>query len=157
MTGQLEEFIGSARWFGGKGREFAISDVRRLPWLEQAAEESDVRTRVELVHVDYGDGGRELYQVPMAYYSAPQDRLAHARIGEWDDEELGRVHVYDALQDRFAASCWLEAFIAAGEGQHAIGNLVFHRLPGHDLDPQAMSALLSAEQSNSSVAFGEDS
>ena len=36
------------------------------------------------------------------------------------------------------------------------GPLEFHRLPGHDLDLEAHSTLFSGEQSNSSVAFGED-
>ena len=35
--------------------------------------------------------------------------------------------------------------------------MTFHRLPGHDLDLEAHSTLFSGEQSNSSVAFGEDS
>ncbi len=39
----------------------------------------------------------------------------------------------------------------------AHGDLTFHRLPGHDLDLDTHSTLFSGEQSNSSVAFGEDS
>jgi maltokinase len=38
-----------------------------------------------------------------------------------------------------------------------VGNLTFYRLPGHDLDLDSHSTLFSGEQSNSSVAFGEDS
>ena len=30
----LKSFIVSARWFGGKGREFEVTDVRRLGWVE---------------------------------------------------------------------------------------------------------------------------
>ncbi len=158
MNGELEEYIGSARWFGGKGRAFTIGTVDRLPWLETsgATDEIEPHVRIELVRVDYVDGDSEYYQVPMAYYPFAQDRLAHAHIGEWDDEELGRVHVYDALHDRVATACWLRDFVSAAKGEHQVGHLVFHRLSGHDLDPEAMGALLSAEQSNSSVAFAED-
>ena len=39
----------------------------------------------------------------------------------------------------------------------ATDNLAFHRLPGHELDLTTHSTLFSGEQSNSSVAFGEDS
>ena len=155
MNGELEEFIGSARWFGGKGRPFGIGEVHRLPWLEPG--ESGIRVRIELVRVDYEDGARELYQVPMVYYDVPQERLAHARIGEWEDDELGVVHVYDAMHDRHATALWLHAFAAADGGQHRAGDLVFHRLPGHELDGEAPSTLFSGEQSNSSLAFGEDS
>ena len=35
--------------------------------------------------------------------------------------------------------------------------LEFHRLPGHDLDTEVHSTLFSGEQSNSSLAFGDDS
>ena len=154
MNGELEEYIGSARWFGGKGRPFSCGEVHRLPWLE--AGESGIRVRIELVTVDYDDGASELYQVPMVYYDEPQERLAHARIGEWDDAELGRVHVYDAMHDRNATALWLQAFARANGGPHRTGDLVFHRLPGHELDTEAQSALFSGEQSNSSLAFGED-
>ena len=37
MTAPLEAlttFIESARWFGGKGRPFEVTDVRRLGWVE---------------------------------------------------------------------------------------------------------------------------
>ena len=58
-------------------------------------------------------------------------------------------------------ACWLRSFDRAG-GEPG-GNLVdeasslaFHRLPGHDLDLESHSTLFSGEQSNSSVAFGED-
>ncbi len=37
------------------------------------------------------------------------------------------------------------------------GDLHFERIPGHELDLTTHSTLLSGEQSNSSVAFGEDS
>src|SRR3546814_3115327 len=37
------------------------------------------------------------------------------------------------------------------------GALAFHRLPGRQLDTSAVSSPFTGEQSNSSVAFGEDS
>jgi maltokinase len=67
------------------------------------------------------------------------------------------VHAYDALHDRDAMALWQRAFAAAeAEGILESGGLRFHRLPGHDLDLDAHSTLFSGEQSNSSVAFGED-
>ena len=72
--------------------------------------------------------------------------------GVWHDEDFGTSHVYDALHDRDAMACWLRSFDAQPEGP-----LEFRRLPGHDLDLETHSTLFSGEQSNSSVAFGEDS
>jgi maltokinase len=48
---------------------------------------------------------------------------------------------------------FLEAFDAATE----LKGIRFHRLPGHDLDTSTHSSLFGGEQSNSSLAFGEDS
>ncbi|HET6626502.1 MAG TPA: hypothetical protein VFG63_08925 [Nocardioidaceae bacterium] len=151
MTNHLEQFIGSARWFGGKGRRFTVGEVRRLRWLGEG--EGGVRPRIELATIEYDDGDTDLYQLPLAYYTEPQERLEHALVGQWDDDELGEVFVYDALQDRHATALWLQAFAE----RRVDGELAFHRLEGYELDTEAPSSLFSGEQSNSSVRFGEDS
>ena len=155
MKTSFEQFIGSARWFGGKGREFEVTDVRRLGWLNRSATggTEDAWVRIELATVTYADGGSELYQLPLAYYAGPEERLEHARVGSWEDDELGEVYVYDALADRHATAHWLRRF---AEGT-VDDELVFHRVEGHELDLEAPSSLFAGEQSNSSVRFGEDS
>jgi maltokinase len=107
---ELATYIEEARWFGGKGRAMRVSGVRRLPWLDENPAPGTPYVRIELMTVEYADGQSELYQVPLAYYSEAQERIAHALVGIWRDEELGEVHAYDALHDRFAAHQWLEAF-----------------------------------------------
>ncbi|MGH3443886.1 MAG: maltokinase N-terminal cap-like domain-containing protein [Nocardioidaceae bacterium] len=154
----LKEFLGSARWFGGKGRSFRVLDVRRAGTLGSPAEPADTPVvGIELVTVGYDDGGTEVYQVPLAYYAEPQERLEHALVGAWDDPTVGpscaHVLAYDALHDRAATALWLQAFAS----DDTVGDLVFHRVPGHDLDLETHSTLFSGEQSNSSVMFGEDS
>ncbi len=147
----LKNYVGEARWFGGKGRGFEVTGVRRLAELPMPAD--GARLFVNLVEVSYGHEGVELYQVPLVYYDDPQHRLDHAFIGWWDDPDLGWVHAYDALHDRDAMAAWLHAFAEAG----ADTGLSFHQLPGYDLDLEAQASLFSGEQSNSSVLFGEDS
>jgi maltokinase len=149
----LEQFIGAARWFGGKGRGHRLTEVRRIGTLRGGTDDPVVG--IELATLEYDDttGGTETYQLPLAFYTDPQDRLEHAFVGGWKDEELGDVLAYDALHDRRAAALYLRAF-ADGTSTDA---LVFHRLPGHELDLDTHSTLYSGEQSNSSVAFGEDS
>jgi maltokinase len=149
----LAAYIGEARWFGGKGRDMHVSDVRRLGWLEPDPRPPAPRTRIELATVTYADGESELYQVPLAYYAEPQERIMHALVGTWQDDELGEVHAYDALHDRYATQQWLSAFAR----RHRTGELVFHRLEDHELDLDVHSSLFSGEQSNSSVRFGDDS
>ena len=146
----LADLIGRARWFGGKGRPFTVTDVRVLPLR---AGEPEVT--IALVTLSFEDGGTDLYQVPMASYAEPQGHLAHALVTELE----GR-HVYDALHDPTATHAWLEAFQEAADGGAPVdkpGNgLEFHRSGTHDLDLPVASKLFSGEQSNSSVAFGDD-
>lgn len=152
---QLTTFVGDARWFGGKGRSFEVTGVRRtgvLPVTEEGP-----RVAIDLAAVTYDDGATELYQVPLAFYATAEDRLAHALVGTWDDPDFGPSFVYDAVHDRVAMGQWLTAFAEAEGGSSASRDqLVFHRLPGHDLDLTTHSTLFSGEQSNSSVAFGDD-
>jgi maltokinase len=163
----LRAFIVDARWFGGKGRDFELGQVRVLPH------------GIHLVEVRYADGSHDIYQVPLSTYAEPEERLGHALVGEWD----GAFH-YDAVHDRDAMADWLRAFdrgtgepadVGAGTGPETgaetgaetgpetgadtgAERLTFHRVPGeHQLDLEARSTLFSGEQSNSSVAFGEDS
>jgi maltokinase len=149
----LAAYISEARWFGGKGRGMRVSGVRRLGWLDPEPGPDLPHARVELATIEYDDGAAELYQVPLAYYTEAQERLGHAFVGVWHDAELGEVHAYDALHDRQATAQWLTAF----ERRTSTGDMLFHRLEGHELDLEAQSALFSGEQSNSSVRFGDDS
>jgi maltokinase len=150
------DYLGRTRWFGGKGRSYAVSDIRVVGEVPGRVEDSP-HVLVHLVEVTYADGAgeSELYQVPLAFYEHPQGRLDHAFIGWWEDPELGWVHAYDAVHDREAMACWLRSFEAAATST-VDGVLGFHRLAGHQLDTTAHSTLFSGEQSNSSVAFGED-
>ena len=143
---QLSDFIEGARWFGGKGRGGEVTDVRRLGLVA----EKDPRVVVDLVEVTYPDGEVEVYQVPLALYTDPEHRLDHAFVGWWEDPEVGWTHAYDAVHDREAMAAYLRAFAFPPDGP-----LTFHRLPGEELDPTAQSTPFTGEQSNSSVAFGE--
>ncbi len=153
------EYLAKTRWFGGKGRPFEVTGARRLGRLGDSNPGVDVLL-VELAYTDGAAGSDpdvELYQVPLAYYTDPEHRLDHAFVGWWEDPDRGWVHAYDALHDREAMALWLRAFGATvpGTAQGTEG-LVFHRLPGHELDLEASGTLFTGEQSNSSVAFGED-
>ena len=156
----MKDYVSDARWFGGKGRELEVTDVRRLAEVPMPAD--GARLFVNLVEVSYGPDDVEIYQVPLAYYEDPQHRLDHAFVGWWEEPDLGWVHAYDALHDRDAMAAWLRASAADPSedlltGQRETGGLSFHRLPGYDLDLEAQPSLFSGEQSNSSVLFGEDS
>jgi maltokinase len=156
---QIADFLEGARWFGGKGRGLTVSGVRRLGVIAESAP----RVVVDVCELTYDDGVVELYQLPLALYTEPEHRLDHAFVGWWDDPDIGWAHAYDAVHDREAMAAYRRAFAeldaqsdagwAAGSGA---GSIVFHRLPGEPIDPEALSTPFSGEQSNSSVAFGEE-
>ncbi|MCW2857619.1 MAG: hypothetical protein JWR52_3234 [Marmoricola sp.] len=140
---QRASFLANQRWFAGKGRDFEITDVRVLAALSETV-------RIELVDVAYAEGtpATETYQMPVSHYPGPQERLGHALVREGDGE-----WTYDAVHDRDAMAVYLEVF-DTGED---LDGLAVHRLAGHDLDTSTHSTVFGGEQSNSSVAFGEDS
>jgi maltokinase len=143
---QLTEFIEGARWFGGKGRHGEVTGVRRLGVIAEAGP----RVVVDLAEVTYPGGDIDTYQVPLVLYVDPEHRLDHAFVGWWEDPEVGWTHAYDAVHDRDAMASYLRAFAFPPDGP-----LSFHRLPGEPLDTTAHSTPFTGEQSNSSVAFGE--
>lgn len=140
----LAAYLADARWFGGKGRDFTVADVRDLELADGVT-----TTLVSLQFATSAVSETAVYQVPLSAYDVQEERLSHAFVGEWDD----RFH-YDAVHDREAMQGWLEAFAAATP---AAPHGAFHRTADHELDLDAHSTLFSGEQSNSSVAFGEDS
>jgi maltokinase len=145
-TEALAEFVAHARWFGGKGRAFEITDVRPLPLTEDLV--------IALATVTYGDaaGGADLYQLPLSRYDDPIDRIHHALVHSGPEG-----HVYDAVHDRVAMHVWLERFAVATDADPTAGtDLQFRRCGDHALDLESHSTLFPGEQSNSSVAFGDD-
>lgn len=155
---RLAAYLSEARWYAGKGREVEIHGVRRLH-VPDPRVGPGAGVCVELVEVTSADGtGRDLYQVPLSYYPEPHDQLEHALVGSWDDAELGSVHAYDAVHDHAAMSLWLRAFCGLDDpvlGDGPGSALTFHVVGTPDMDPDSRSTLLSGEQSNSSVVFGE--
>ena len=149
-TSALKDYIDGARWFGGKGRDWQVGRIRRVGTLPGSTPELTVV--IDLVEIAYAEGEPESYQVPLAFYPQAQDRLEHALVDTRDGH-----YAYDALHDRDAMALWLQAFAAAADGTVRADDLAFHRVAGHELDTEVHSTLFSGEQSNSSVAFGEDS
>jgi maltokinase len=154
----MTAYLADARWFAGKGRTYDVTHVVRIATLP-----GPPAVTIDIVTVTYpgADGAEptsELYQMPLSHYPDLQDRIGHAHIGAHTDDELGPVHSYDAVHDREAMAVYLEAFASTTpRSEQVVGGLTFHRIDGHELDTGAHSTLFSGEQSNSSVAFGEDS
>jgi maltokinase len=139
-------YLREQRWFAGKGGESSLGAVQRLGWLPSHAGEP--RVRVELVSVET-DGRPQLYQVPVAHYDSPQDRIGHALIGVAEDPDSGEnSYVYDALHDKQAVAVLVRGFITPTD-------VLEHRTLGEvPLDDPAPSVMISGEQSNTSLVLG---
>jgi maltokinase len=141
MSELLREWLPRQRWFGGKGREIASVTETAAALLRDA----DPKVRLVVVRVDYADGAAEDYQLLLgSSQQAVDQRLEHAVIG---DEEGALL--YDAVHDPVASGLLLQHLAAADR----VGGLVFQRAA--DIDPTLPGRVMSAEQSNTSLIYGD--
>jgi maltokinase len=144
---RLGSYLAGRRWFAGKGREFSVTHVHALPWLA-----TDPRVRIEILTVEYADGKRDHYQFPVAYLDELDDGASHALVGEFEHPELGDVVAYDAVHLRQANALLLEGFRSPPAGDE----IAFEVVEGADLpDTDAVGMTMTAEHSNTSIAYGE--
>lgn len=148
----LADWLPGQRWFGAKGRPITRVRSRTAATLWP----DNPRVEVRLVTVDYADSAgvpREIYHVPLSFRRLADPTLAHAVLGDANNPDTGRSEwVHDALRDRDATRVWIDLF--ANEAR--IADVAFHVRPEADLSPGAPGDILSAEQSNSSLIYGEN-
>jgi maltose alpha-D-glucosyltransferase/alpha-amylase len=151
----LGEFIKSKRWFAGKARALkSISMVDTVVVNERSA--------VTLLAVDYREGDRETYLVPISLIPLAEIDLSReenrsAAIARLSAGE-GKMILIDAIFDREFSRNLLDLIgkrkdIDGEEGEiHGVATKAFKRLRGTGpLDPHVSRA----EQSNSSVLYGD--
>ncbi|MFI7639556.1 aminoglycoside phosphotransferase [Nonomuraea sp. NPDC049400] len=134
----LAAWIGRQRWFGGKGRP-----------IDELSIESDVELTHGLRHLIvavWQDGSRDRYQILLGERTEFPDRLTHALIGT-----LGDVYLYDAVHDPDRTS-WLLDGMARDETDNG---LRMRHVPGVTIDTAQRSLVLGAEQSNTSLVYGD--
>ena len=144
MRTLLQAWLPHQRWFGGKGRDLAGISVTFSATLRSA----DPVIRLVVVRVEYTDGGFEYYQLLLGWATGViEPRLEHAVLG--DDQ--GAV-LYDAVHDRVATSEILRHLSTGGD----VDGLRFHhdtQVP--DIDPDLVGRVMTAEQSNTSLVYGD--
>ncbi|MGV9771853.1 maltokinase N-terminal cap-like domain-containing protein [Streptosporangium sp. NPDC003464] len=134
LTQLLTGWITHQRWFAGKGRpidELGIdSDVELAPGLRH------------LIISVHQAGTHDRYQLLLGTDGHTSGRYSHARIGEG---------YYDAAYDPDLTGTLLTG-MADG---HDLGPLRFRHLEGVEIDTSLRSLVLGAEQSNTSLVYGE--
>jgi maltokinase len=137
----LPGWLPHQRWFAGKDRP--VDDLRVLAATSLGVDDPAVWHL--LVEVSQGPD-TDLYQVPLSVHQHPDDRLEHVLLGR-----IETGYVYDALHDKGAMADILERFAR----QDAVGSLRFITEPGAALPLGAASLVLTGEQSNTSLAYGD--
>ena len=145
----LTGWLPGQRWFAGKG-----APIDRLAIVaDTVLVEGDPGLRHLIVAVSQASG-TDRYQLLAGLRTAIPDRLEHAVIGPaGDDAQPGQGWVaYDALHDPPLT----RRLLAAMAGQETIGPLSFHAEPDAAIGTGLDSLVLTAEQSNTSMIFGEE-
>jgi len=138
----LREWLPEQRWFGGKGRTLSTVELDSFPLG------GDPQIELYRARIGYADGGFETYLVPLTRRDWYDGGLARALVGEMDDPPR---FVYDAMRDRHVTRVWIDLF---AEGRDRDG-LRFVVEPEVALPLETPGDIISTEQSNSSLIFGE--
>jgi maltokinase len=137
----LAAWLPSQRWYSGAGS--TIRDLVMTADTVVAAGDPELRHLIITVSLD-GEAAR--YQVPVGLRAGVPDRLRGAVIGPAG----GRI-AYDALHDPELTAVLLHGIA----GNLAVGPLRFVAEPGAVIDTGADSLVMTGEQSNTSLTFGD--
>src|ERR1700724_3368732 len=137
----LATWLVKQRWCAGKGRTVhdlaVVADTEIIP--------GDPGLRHLMVTVSHG-ATSDRYQLFIGYRARLPARLRHARIGT-----LGGLQIYDGLHDTALTRALLDAIV----DDRSVGTLRFCRVPGAEIEAGLDSLVLTGEQSNTSLVFGE--
>jgi maltose alpha-D-glucosyltransferase / alpha-amylase len=157
----LVRYASQRRWFRSKARdrkEVRITDIIRF--------DDEPRFAIALLHVEYAHGKPETYVIPLAFV---EDSLPHesmrlptlviANVTVSDVEGRGTVSgmLYDALCSDAFGTALLRAMTHGSGGRGQLGALVGTALPvlQEQAEQPLAPRLMSAEQTNSSIVFGD--
>ena len=153
LPAQLPAYLKSQRWFGGKARELRATTVADVVGLRDG-----VNALIVMVNVEYAGGDADLYAVPLL--------VSESGAGEAGSAELkfsggdGKSVLIDALKDEKFLSFMLDAIqrglVFAGEsGEVRTSPTKALRLQETGAAGSLHPRALKAEQSNTSIAYGE--
>ncbi|WAU84778.1 phosphotransferase [Streptomyces sp. Qhu-G9] len=153
----LREWLPRQRWFAGKGRPVTgfslVSATEVLPLdstlgvlhLLVQAHQPLVPTQRAPAHP------ADCYQLLLGVRETLPPRLAPALIGRPAQGPLAGRTVYEALHDPRPADVLLEAV----RERARVGELRFERDTRHEIRGDLVPRLITAEQSNSSIVYGD--
>lgn len=145
LAGRLENYLKSCRWFGGKQKT-----SRQLRILGETAVSGDDRSQIWIVEVIFSEGSaaRVLLPLRIVHPDEFRDPLQSVIASFASGEVLIDATLATEFRER------LFALIAGREKWSSTGVTWWGVAPGPISGP-ADSRLLGAEQSNTSIVFGE--
>jgi maltokinase len=157
LTGLLARWLPRQRWFAGKGRPLGgltlVAATELLPCGSGGPTPGLlhllVRTRPE-PPASLPSAG-DCYQLLLGVRPVLPPALAPALVGRPADGPLRGRAVYEALHDPRLAALLLERLRAPGR----LGALRFGRAPGTAIPSGLPARVLTGEQTNSSVVYGD--
>ncbi|GAA4127707.1 maltokinase N-terminal cap-like domain-containing protein [Actinomadura keratinilytica] len=163
----LADWLPRQRWFAGKDRAIGEVSIGTATELHPgpAARAPDGPELHHVIAAVRQDGGWDHYQLLLGVRHEMPERLRFGEIGGFtvgpSDDGAGHAHggaehsvaahVYDAVYDAELTRVLLEGMAA----EAVVGPLRFRRAPGIEIETGLDSVPGSAEQSNSSLIFGD--
>ncbi|CCK27341.1 hypothetical protein BN159_2962 [Streptomyces davaonensis JCM 4913] len=145
----LREWLPRQRWFAGKGRP--VTGFSLVSAIELMPADSRLGLYHLLVRAQQSPVPGDCYQLLIGVREALPPRLAPALIGHVEEGPLAGRTVYEALYDPRPAEVLLEAL----RSRARIGGLLFEREPDQEIRPGLVPRMVTAEQSNSSIVYGD--
>jgi maltokinase len=151
----LASWLADQRWFAGKGQ--GLRDLAIVADTQLVAGDPELRHLIVAVS---HDTSVVYYQILVGLRRRLPGRLKHARIGSWGggtadggSATAGGKVAYDALHDADLT----KPLLAGIAGNAEIGLLRMEKMPEASFTTGLDSLVLGAEQSNTSLVFGEES
>ncbi|WP_039931744.1 maltokinase N-terminal cap-like domain-containing protein [Streptomyces viridochromogenes] len=149
----LRDWLPRQRWFAGKDRP--VTELGLLSMTELFP--GCLHLLVHAGHTGVPSPGGALpagdcYQLLLGVREHPSPRLGRALIGRVQDGPLAGLTVYDALHDPRSAQLLLDRLRLPGTA----GPLRFDCDPDQEVPAGLVPRLLDAEQSNSSLVYGDE-
>ena len=146
LTELVARWLPTQRWFAGKGRDAGVS---LTPLADLGG---DPAVTIWIVRADYPDGEAELYQLPLVTRSEPVEHLEHVVLGTVEEED-GPRWIYDALHDKDVTPAWLTGM--RDDAMEGPVRFIRYAESPDDIPVNEPSLVLTGEQSNTSMVFGD--
>jgi maltokinase len=144
----LAPWLGNQRWFAGKGQ--GLRDLAIVSDTKLAAGDPELRHLI--IAVSHG-ATVDYYQILVGLRRKLPERLEYASIGPVGDGPADGKIAYDALHDADLT----KPILAAIAADASVGPLRMHKIEGAAFETGLDSLVLTGEQSNTSLVFGEES